>query len=101
MRNIKRFTTLLNGCILNNSRMEHSLLVHTKISLINLDRRSVLFMNSNNHQDAKTEVKEETKKDEATESSIVEKIQEIGQYNSQKVTNSKVKEVTIIGQVEE
>jgi len=80
--------------------MEHSLLVHTKISLINLDRRSVLFMNSNNHQDAKTEVKEETKKDEATESSIVEKIQELGQSNIPQVPDSNVHVLTIIGQVE-
>src|SRR5690625_2120102 len=80
--------------------MEHSLLVHTKISLINLDRRSVLFMNSNNHQDAKTEVKEQTKKDEAKESSKEEKIQELGQPNIPQVPDSNVHVLTIIRHVE-
>src|SRR5690625_4742824 len=57
-------------------------------------------MNSNNHEDAKGETKEAPKKDEKTESSIVEKIQELGQSNIPQVPDSNVHVLTIIGQVE-
>lgn len=57
-------------------------------------------MNSNNHQDPKADTKEETKEDKASESSIVEKIQELGQSNIPQVPDSNIHVLTIIGQVE-
>lgn len=57
----------------------------------NLYRGSVILMGKNN---------EETKEDKSNESSIVEKIQQLGQSNIPQVPDSNVHVLTIIGQVE-